>query len=66
MPVELTADEAATLDQYGQALAAVRKDIARAKAAGLDTTALEQNLARIDSVRKGLLKQFAPGSASAS
>lgn len=64
MGVTLTPDEVATLNSYGTAVKTLQQDIAKAKRAGLDTSALEANLARVDSVRRGLLKEFSPTSGS--
>ena len=60
MAVTLSPEDAQALTAYAAAVKELQADIAKAKRAGVNTSVLEANLAQVDALRRGLLREFAP------
>jgi hypothetical protein len=58
MPVELTPEQLDDLKALGDAHETLKKEIDRAKSAGLDMSDYEAKLAQMESIRSGLLKVY--------
>jgi len=58
---QLTSDQVKTLESAGASVEAIEGVLTKAKAAGLDVSALEAELARYQTMRAGLLQHFRPG-----
>lgn len=61
-PFTLSPQRQQQLEALAADLKLIRADIARAKKAGIDPTAWEEQLAKAEATRRGLLQQFSPQS----
>lgn len=59
--IELTGSQVRELQSMDQAIITLTDTLTRAQRAGLEVTDLQQRLAQYNEKRKGLLREFTPG-----